>query len=353
MQYYCFELDDASRELCTIATPFGLYHSRCLPMGVNRSPDIAQEIMERVLSSIMEEIECDISDIATFSNDWESHKTLLNKLLTKLQNAGFTVNPLTCKWAVQETDFLGHWLNLTGIKTWEKNIGGILDMKAPTNIKQIRAFLGMVGYYRDMWPRHSHILAPLTELKGKKAFVWEDKHQQAFEQMKALIAMNALLAYPNHNKLFDIETDASGYQLGAVIKQDNRPVAYYTRKLNSVQKYYNTIKKELLSIVETLKEFRSMLLGAPITIYTDHKNLTHNLSSFSTQRVLRWHLLLEEFGCNYKYKEGSQNLVADVLSRVPTSRLVREKTAGPGEKNLISQPNQPQEPYEDNQACIT
>jgi transposase InsO family protein len=224
------------------------------------------------------------------------------------------------------------------MKVW-----GILDMQAPTNIKQIRA----------MWPHRSHILSPLTELTGKKAFVWEDKHQQAFEQMKALIAMDALLVYPNHNKPFDIETDASDYQLGAIIKQDNRPIAYYTRKLNTVQKNYTTIEKELWSIVKTLKEFRSMLLGEPITIYTDHKNLTHKLSSFSTQRILWWRLLLEEFGCNYKHKEGSQNLVANVLSCILTSCLVREKIAGPREKNLISQPNQPQELYEDNQACIT
>jgi Reverse transcriptase (RNA-dependent DNA polymerase) len=185
MQYYCFQFDNASKELCTIAMPFGLYRYWRLPMGVNQSPDIAQEIMERVLSSIMEEIECYINNIAASSNDWESHKTLLNKLLTKLQNAFFTVNPLKCKWAVQETDFLGHWLTPTGIKPWEKKVRGILDMQAPTNMKQIRAFLGMVGYYRDMWPLRSHILAPLTELTGKKAFVWEDKHQQAFEQMKS------------------------------------------------------------------------------------------------------------------------------------------------------------------------
>jgi RNase H-like domain found in reverse transcriptase len=103
----------------------------------------------------------------------------------------------------------------------------------------------MVGYYCDMWPHCSHILAPLTELMGKKAFVWEDKHQQAFEQTKALIGTDVLLAYPNHNKPFDIETDASNYQLSAIIKQDNHPIAYYTRKLNSAQKNYTTIKKEL------------------------------------------------------------------------------------------------------------
>ena len=135
-----------------------------------------------------------------------------------------------------------------------------------------------------MWPHQSHILALLTDLlRTPKTFRWNDECTNAFKQMKAPIASDALLAYPDHNKPFHIETDASDFQLGAIIKQDNRPVAYYTRKLNNAQKNYTKIEKELLSIVETVCEFHSMLLGTKINVYTDHKNLTHRLSQFTAQ----------------------------------------------------------------------
>ena len=94
----------------------------------------------------------------------------------------------------------------------------------------------MVNYYRNMWPRRTHTLAPLTAMTGKAPFQWMPVHQKAFEQMKALISTDALLADPNPTILYDVESDASDYQLGSVIKQNNRPVAYVSQKLNSAQK---------------------------------------------------------------------------------------------------------------------
>jgi hypothetical protein len=224
MQYYTFELDDESKELCTIATPFGLYRYCRLPMGVSVAPDIAQEIMEECLRAV-EDVECYIDDIGLFSTSWEKHMKCLSECCARLEAKGFTVNVLKCQFGVKESDFLGHWLTPQGVKPLRKKIQGILDMQAPTTLPELRSFLGMVTYYRDMWPKRSHILAPLTELLGPKKkcdkFVWGDAQTKAFAEMKAVIARDTLLHYPDHNKKFVIETDASDYQLGGRISQDD------------------------------------------------------------------------------------------------------------------------------------
>ena len=267
-----------------------------------------------------------MDDIGVFSNSWDAHLSLLSLVLTRLQDVGFTINPLKCEWAVQETDFLGHWLTLEGVKPWRKKVEAILRLHPPVNAKQLRSFLGMVNYYHDMWPHRTHVLAPLTELTGKRSFVWMPKHQQAFDRMKALVAADALLVFPDHSLPFDVETDASEYQLGSAIKQRSRPMAYYSRHLNSAQRNYTTIEKDLLSIVETFKEFRTVLLGATIRVHTDHKNLTHHLMDFTTQRFLCWRLLLEELNPTFLYKSGPSNVLADALSRVPTAHTERESS---------------------------
>ena len=109
-----------------------------------------------------------------------------------------------------------------------------------------------------------------------------------------------------------IHIDASKAQIGAVIAQEGRPIAFYSRRLTDCQTRYTTTERELLAIVETLKEFRNILLGQKIVIHTDHKNLTY--ANFNTDRVIRWRLIIEEYGPNLKYIEGPKNIVADCNS---------------------------------------
>ncbi len=173
----------------------------------------------------------------------------------------------------------------------------ILALNPPNNVKELRHFLGIVQYYRDMWARGREMLAFLTDLVGecgetkttrmnktrKKPWRWDPIHQQAFDNVKVAIVKETVLAYPDFSKPFDIYTDASTMQLGAVITQDNRPIVFFSRKLSKTQQSVTEI--ELPAIVETLKEFKGMLWGQDIKVYTDHKNLTRDALGLTSDRV--------------------------------------------------------------------
>jgi len=136
---------------------------------------------------------------------------------------------------------------------------------------------------------------------------------KAFEEVKEVISRKALLTFPQFDKSFHIYTDASDYQPGAVITQEGKPLAFYSRKMNKAQQNCTTGEQELLSIVETLKEFRNILLGQKVIIHTDHKNIVHG--NLSNDRIVRWRLRLEEFGPECPHIAGKDNVVADALSR--------------------------------------
>src|SRR6476661_507379 len=132
--------------------------------------------------------------------------------------------------------------------------------------------------------------------------------------MKRVITRETLLAYPDFKEVFEIHTDASLYQLGACISQNGKPIAFYSCKLNLAQTRYTTTERELLSIVEVLKEFRNILLGQQICVHTDHENLTYK--TFNSDRVMQWRLYIEEYSPDLQYIKGEKNVVADALSRL-------------------------------------
>ena len=143
-----------------------------------------------------------------------------------------------------------------------------------------------------MWPRRSNTLAPLTKITPiKNKFKWKNVEKYAFNEIKRIVSRDTLLIYPDSNETFKIRTDARKFQLGAVIIQKGKPIVFYRRKLTDSQKRYTVTEREPLSIVVTLKRFRTILLGENLRIYTDHKNLTYNI--FNTNRVLRWKIILD------------------------------------------------------------
>ena len=241
---------------------------------------------------------------------------------------------------LRKLEYLGYILTRTGIKPQSKKVQVILAISTPKSVRDLRSFLGMVQYYRDLWARRSEMLAPLTSLVGecghtkvtranktkKRAWYWDEVHQIAFDNVKATIARDVVLAYPDYSQEFEICTDASSKQLGAVITQGNKPKAFFSRKLTETQQCYSVTEIELLAIVETLKEFKGMLWGQRLKVYTDHKNLIQDALGLNSDCVYRWRLLLEEYGPEVVHIKGSHKTVADAISRLDICPVQEEKT---------------------------
>ncbi|XP_059570175.1 uncharacterized protein LOC132243804 [Alligator mississippiensis] len=321
--FWQMALDPDAIAKSAFTTPTGLYEFTVLPFGLRNSPASFQRLINNLLQGCEQFAMAYIDDIAIFSPDFESHLTHLTTVLGKIKQAGLTVKAKKCQWALSEVVYLGHRVGGGHIAPlWDK-IEAIKDWPPPQTKKQVRAFLGLAGYYRRLVPGFGATAAPLHELTKKGSpdpVVWKQGCQEAFDTLKAALVKQPILKAPLQDKPFYVATDASDVGLGAVLLQEHQetrhPVVYLSRKLIPRERNLSSIEKECLAIVWALNKLKPYLWGQQFTVLSDHAPLQWLQTMHNTNAKLqRWSWQLQEFNFTVQHIKGSQNVIADALSR--------------------------------------
>ena len=323
--FHQIPMDPKSKPKTAFSTLNGHYEFNKMPFGLKNAPATFQRCMDLVLSGLQGvELFVYMDDIVLYANSIEEHSEKLRKLLARLQNAGLTLQPEKCRFLQREITYLGHNISSEGVKPDPEKIRAVKSFPIPKNKKNIKQFLGLVGYYRRFIPDMAKISKPLTRLlKADAPFVWDNDVQSTFENLRDTICSEPLLQFPDFNRPFLVTTDASNYAVGAVLSQGqigkDLPIAYASRTLNSAETNYSTIEKELLAVVFAVDHFRPYLYGQQFTLVTDHRPLVwlHNVKD-PISRIMRWRIKLNEYDYDIVYKPGKVNSNADALSRNPS-----------------------------------
>ncbi len=326
--YQQLELDEESKELLTVNTHKGLYRPERLQFGVHSATGIFQREMERVLHGIPSTL-VRIDDIlVTGKCDWE-HFVVLVKVLISLEDSGFTVNIKKCKFFRDMVTFCGYTISRGGVRPMQGNVDAVLKAPEPTNVSEVKSFLGMLTYYQNYLPSLATIADPIHRLLRKDVkWEWGSEQGEAFREAKKMLSEAPLLVHFDPRKKKVVHTDASPYGLGSVLSHlyddgTERPVCYASRSLSSAERNYGHIEKEGLALVFAVKKFHHYLFGFKFTIYTDHKPLlglfgeNKAIPDRSAARIARWALLLTAYDYKLEYRQGSLNGNADALSRLP------------------------------------
>lgn len=262
----------------------------------------------------------------------EEHFINLNTVLKAInENLKLKIQLDKSEFLHEEIEFLGYIITSNGIKPNQKKIDVVQNYPEPRTLKELRGFLGLMGYYRRLVKDFAKIAKPLTNLlRGEgnilsnKKILFNDEEKLCFQKMKNILSSSDVLIYPDFNKTFMLTTDASNYAIGAVLFQDengkDKLIHFASRTLSRTEENYSASEKEMLAIFWVLQTFRNYLYGSKVKIITDHQPLTFALSPKNTNAKLkRWKAYLEEHDYELMYKPGKANVVADALSRIVCS----------------------------------
>ena len=323
--YWQVAMNPSDQEKTAFTTYSGLYEFKKMPFGLVNAPATFQRLMEVVLSGLAREgCLVYLDDVLVMGKTMKEHNENLQKVFNRLRAAGLRLKPKKCCFAQLEVDYLGHVVSSDGIRTDPKKTRAVSEFPVPTNVREVRSFVGLASYYRKFIPNFSKVAGPLHALTRKDvAFLWTAECQLAFDNLKRLLTTTPLLVYPKFDRPFMVETDASGNGLGAVLaqRQDDcsvKPVAYASRSLQQHEQNYGITELEGLAVVWAVKHFRHYLYGHTCEVYTDHEALKALLNTpRPSGKLARWGMALQELDLKIFYRPGKGNSNADALSRSP------------------------------------
>lgn len=319
--YHQVLIHEEDREKTAFSTPIGHLHFLRMAFGLKGGPATFQRLMDQTLKGLLGK-DCFVylDDIVVYSNTIKEHIDKLQRIFERLSIAELKLQPQKCHFYKREIIYLGHKCSEKGCEPDPEKTKAIQNIMNPKTIKEIQSFLGIANYYRRFIPEFAKIALPLVKLTRKNTpFKWTDECNAAFERLKEILISNNVLSFPDFTKPFEISTDASNEALGAVLSQEEKPIAFASKTLNTTESKYSTIEKELLGVVWAVKRFRCYVYGTTFTVYTDHKPLLgiYKMKDPSS-RLLRLYLKLSEYSITLEYKPGKHNTIADGLSRLPT-----------------------------------
>ncbi|XP_043201820.1 uncharacterized protein K02A2.6-like [Amphibalanus amphitrite] len=324
--YFQLCLHEDSRDITAFLTMDGLFRWKRVPMGLVSSGSAFQKLLDQVLDGIAG---CGhyLDDILVSGRTQSEHDARLHAVLARLRAARITVNMQKSVFSQPEVDFCGHRLTKHGVAPLQSAIRAVVDAPHPTDLKELRSFIGTTAWFSRFIPAYSTVVQPLTVmLKKDVPFEWGPAAEHAFNSVKSLISSSPVMMPFSPALDTIVTTDASDRGAGAVLTQiqadgQERPVAYWSRSFTDAEAKYSVSEKEALSAVNAIEHWRIYLWGRHFTLRTDHSALTTLLSPQSANRagarIARWQSRLMSYSYTVQYKPGHSIPVADTLSRLP------------------------------------
>ncbi|KAJ0172603.1 hypothetical protein K1T71_011742 [Dendrolimus kikuchii] len=323
--FWTVQLDDASADLCTFATPFGRYQFLRLPFGISCASEVFHGKLRQLLENL-QGVDNFIDDVIIWGRNRKEHDERLKEFLNRAREINLKFNREKCRIGVKEVHYLGHIFDANGIRPDDEKVRAIRDMPPPTDKKGVERFLGAVNYLSKFIPNYSQRAVPLTNLlKKENAWRWEQSEANSFKELKECVCSAGVLALYDVGAPAQLSVDASRDAVGAVLLQGGRPVEFSSRTLTDAQRRYAQVEKEMLAIVFACERFHQYIFGKQrVVVESDHKPLESIFKKplmSVPARLQRMMLRLQNYDLIVTYKPGKYMYIADTLSRAPLPEL--------------------------------